>query len=137
MEEVVQLTEKERLAVKSMWSEIFFEDSDRFTDYYFAEKMSNNKGYGVKVNGELVSMMFLTPYPVWIKAGGADEPACAASSLWATRTLFWLQKQGESRRAQTIRRQFVSYRFSFFSYLSSRYSHVQDENCLHKVIIIL
>ena len=78
MEEVVQLTEKERLAVKSMWSEIFFEDSDRFTDYYFAEKMSNNKGYGVKVNGELVSMMFLTPYPVWIKTGGADEPACAA-----------------------------------------------------------
>ena len=78
MEEVVQLTEKERLAVKSMWSEIFFEDSDRFTDYYFAEKMSDNKGYGVKVNGELVSMMFLTPYPVWIKTGGADEPACAA-----------------------------------------------------------
>lgn len=78
MEEVVQLTEKERLAVKPMWSEIFFEDSDRFTDYYFEEKMSDNKGYGVKVNGELVSMMFLTPYPVWIKTSGADEPACAA-----------------------------------------------------------
>lgn len=78
MEEVVQLTKEERLAVKSMWSEIFFEDSDRFTDYYFEEKMSDNKGYGVKVNGELVSMMFLTPYPVWIKTGGADEPACAA-----------------------------------------------------------
>ena len=73
MEEVVQLTKEERLAVKSMWSEIFYEDSDRFTDYYFAEKMPGNKGYGVKVDGELVSMMFLTPYPVWIKTGGAED----------------------------------------------------------------
>ena len=73
MEEVVHLTKEERLAVKSMWSEIFYEDSDRFTDYYFAEKMPGNKGYGVKVDGELVSMMFLTPYPVWIKTGGAED----------------------------------------------------------------
>lgn len=73
MEEVVQLTKEERLAVKPMWSEIFYEDSDRFTDYYFAEKMPGNKGYGVKVDGELVSMMFLTPYPVWIKTGGAED----------------------------------------------------------------
>ncbi len=78
MEEVVQLTAEERLAVKPMWSEIFYEDSDQFTDYYFAKKMADNKGYGVKVDGEIVSMMFLTPYPVWIKTGGADEPACAA-----------------------------------------------------------
>lgn len=77
MEEVVQLTKEERLAVKPMWSEIFYADSDRFTDYYFAEKMSDNKGYGVKVDGKIVAMMFLTPYPVWIKTGGMDESACA------------------------------------------------------------
>ena len=39
METVERLTEQEALAAKKMWSEIFYEDSEQFTDYYFAEKM--------------------------------------------------------------------------------------------------
>ena len=62
METVERLTEQEALAAKKMWSEIFYEDSEQFTDYYFAEKMADNTGYGLKEDGVLCSMLFLTHY---------------------------------------------------------------------------
>ncbi len=62
MEQVIKLTTAEALAVKQMWSEIFFEDSQTFTDYYFAEKMKDNIGYGVTSDNALRAMLFLTPY---------------------------------------------------------------------------
>lgn len=62
METIEILTVKEALAVKPLWSEIFFEDSKRFTDYYFAEKMAYNTGYGLQCDGVLCGMLFLTPY---------------------------------------------------------------------------
>ncbi len=62
MEKAEKLTVREMLAAKPMWSEIFYEDSRKFTDYYFAEKMPDNTGYGIKCGGELRAMLFLTPY---------------------------------------------------------------------------
>lgn len=62
MEQVARLTAEEMLGAKPMWSEIFFEDSEKFTDYYFAEKMKDNMGYGLKRDGMLCAMLFLTPY---------------------------------------------------------------------------
>lgn len=59
---VEKLTTDEALSARKMWSEIFSEDSERFTDYYFAEKMAENKGYGVKCDNRLCAMLFLTPY---------------------------------------------------------------------------
>lgn len=62
METIEKLTVQEALAAKGLWAEIFFEDSDRFTAYYFAEKMKDNTGYGLKCGGTLRAMLFLTPY---------------------------------------------------------------------------
>jgi len=62
METVERLSVQEMLGAKGMWSEIFFEDSERFTDYYFREKMPDNTGYGLKGKGGLRAMLFLTPY---------------------------------------------------------------------------
>lgn len=73
MEIVEKLTLTERLAVKQMWSEIFFEDSELFTDYYFREKMPENTGYGLKRDGELAAMLFLTPYTGKIRLPGSGR----------------------------------------------------------------
>ena len=62
MEQVGKLTTQEALAARDMWSEIFYEDSEQFTGYYFAEKMKDNRGYGVKLDKRLCAMLFLTPY---------------------------------------------------------------------------
>lgn len=70
-EKAVQLTKKETLGAKSLWSEIFFEDSAAFTDYYFKEKMQHNTGYGIKKDGQLVSMLYLTPYTGQVRAAGS------------------------------------------------------------------
>ncbi len=59
---IEKLTTAEALSAKAMWSEIFYEDSQQFTDYYFEEKMAGNTGYGVKCGGRLCAMLFLTPY---------------------------------------------------------------------------
>ncbi len=72
METVERLTRQEALLTKKMWSEIFYEDSDQFTDYYYEEKMGHNIGYGLKEDGALRSMLFLTPYTGAVYAPGRD-----------------------------------------------------------------
>ena len=49
MEQVGKLTTQEALAARDMWSEIFYEDSEQFTGYYFAEKMKDNREAGQTV----------------------------------------------------------------------------------------
>lgn len=70
---VVRLTAKEMQDAKALWKEIFFEDSDVFTDYYFQEKMQDNIGYGIKSQGRLVSMLYLTPYTGVLRTAGAEN----------------------------------------------------------------
>ena len=62
METIEKLTTSECIAAKEMWSEIFYEDPEKFTEYYFREKMPDNTGYGLKEEGRLRAMLFLTPY---------------------------------------------------------------------------
>ena len=71
METIKKLTTQEALAAKDLWTEIFFEDSDVFTDYYFKEKMKDNIGYGLEKDGMLVSMLYRTPYMGQIRVSGA------------------------------------------------------------------
>lgn len=70
---VVRLTASEMQGAKALWKEIFFEDSDVFTDYYFQEKMNDNIGYGIKAEGKLVSMLYLTPYTGVLRVAGVDN----------------------------------------------------------------
>lgn len=74
-ERAVHLTTAEALAAKDLWSEIFYEDTAVFTDYYFAEKMADNIGYGIKKNGRLLSMLYLTPYlgQLYVPGVGGDD----------------------------------------------------------------
>ena len=52
-------------AARSLWEEVFYEDSVQFTDYYFQNKAGKNIGY---VIGEAPydAMMFRTPYQLHI-----------------------------------------------------------------------
>lgn len=70
-----RLTKEEMQAAKPLWTEIFYEDSAAFTEYYFAEKMADNIGYGIRQRGELVSMLYLTPYlgQLRVPGTGGDE----------------------------------------------------------------
>ena len=66
-------TTEEMLSAKALWSEIFYEDSDVFTDYYFREKMQDNIGYGIKEDGKLVAMLYLTPYTGMLRMACGDS----------------------------------------------------------------
>lgn len=69
----VLLTEQERQNARDLWSEIFYEDSEAFTDYYFREKMKHNVGYGIWKEDELISMLYLTPYEGMLQISAEDD----------------------------------------------------------------
>lgn len=63
--EVIRIAGKQCNTTRSLWEEVFYEDSVEFTDYYFKCKAEDNIGY---VIGEepYNAMMFCTPYKVQI-----------------------------------------------------------------------
>ena len=63
--EIRNITGKQCKATRSLWEEVFNEDSEQFTDYYFEHKAEKNIGY---VIGEAPydAMMFRTPYQLRI-----------------------------------------------------------------------
>lgn len=49
--------------VKSLWQEVFYEDSQLFVDYYFAQKVQENIIFVITTGkDEICSMLHLTPY---------------------------------------------------------------------------
>lgn len=90
MNQIQRVEGKQCLALESLWREVFFEDSDKFTNYYYKVKAEKNIGLAVmqgdvnsvseekngvdQEKGELiqseqsyVAMMFLTPYQIQIE----------------------------------------------------------------------
>lgn len=63
--EIKKITKEACKTTRSLWEEVFPEDSIQFTDYYFEQKAPKNIGY---VLGEepYDAMMFRTPYPLCI-----------------------------------------------------------------------
>lgn len=63
--ETRNITGKQCKATRSLWEEVFNEDSEQFTDYYFEHKAEKNIGY---VIGEAPydAMMFRAPYQLHI-----------------------------------------------------------------------
>lgn len=77
-----RLTGEDVLTTRSLWEEVFSEDSPAFTDYYFAKKASHNITFvcrlsdadsecalssaSAKNNPEIISMVHLTPYEMVI-----------------------------------------------------------------------
>lgn len=65
------LAEKEVHRIRPLWEKVFAEDSQAFTDYYFANKAERNLTF-IRLDGEqIVSMLHLTPYMT-----GCMEPVC-------------------------------------------------------------
>ena len=67
---VINELEKEAcLRLRPLWEEVFYEDSKDFTDYYFQEKAVRNHSFALRIEGEDISMLYLSPYEMMIKVG--------------------------------------------------------------------
>lgn len=72
MEEMLRMEEMEGddcLRLRSLWEEVFWEDSRAFTDYYFEEKAVRNHAFALRVGREYAAMLYLSPYPMMLRAG--------------------------------------------------------------------
>ena len=65
------LAEKEVHKVRPLWEKVFAEDSQKFTDYYFANKAERNLVFTRMSEDEVISMLHLAPYVT-----GDMEPVC-------------------------------------------------------------
>ena len=59
--EIKEIRGTKCLKTRKIWEEVFWEDSKKFTDYYFEEKAEDNIGYIIGEK-EIRAMMFRTPY---------------------------------------------------------------------------
>ena len=60
-----KITGKDCKATRPLWQEVFYEDSVKFTDYYFRHKADKNIGYVIGQE-PYDAMMFRTPYKLQI-----------------------------------------------------------------------
>lgn len=61
------------LAAQKLWREVFDEDTERFTDYYFSKKAAKNRGLVLEGAEGIRSMLFLTPERMMV--GGHEAPS--------------------------------------------------------------
>lgn len=64
MEMVKKLDKQEKMSTRSLWEEIFSEDTKEFLDYYYQEKIKENEVLGIYEKDQLVSMLHLNPYKI-------------------------------------------------------------------------
>lgn len=67
--EEVTMEGKECIALRPLWEEVFREDSKEFTDYYFREKAMRNRAFVLRIGGDCVSMLYLSPYRMLLRCG--------------------------------------------------------------------
>ena len=60
------LTNSEKINTKEIWEKIFTEDSKKFLDYYYSEKTKDNEIIVKLIKNEIVSMVHLNPYKIFI-----------------------------------------------------------------------
>lgn len=70
---IQELKGEECLTLRSLWEEVFYEDSEEFTDYYFKEKAKYNHAFTIQIKNlkekEVVAMLHLAPYHMRIRTG--------------------------------------------------------------------
>lgn len=74
-----KLNKKEVSATRALYEEVFCEDSEAFVSYYYETKAPVNTAYVLETKqGEIVSMLHLTPYTMCVKSGDKWQrlPAC-------------------------------------------------------------
>ncbi|MBO6015714.1 MAG: GNAT family N-acetyltransferase [Lachnospiraceae bacterium] len=67
MPEIERLTGERNLETRALWEEVFCEDSRAFVDYYYSEKAPRNIGFVIREEGQIRSMLFLTPYEICVQ----------------------------------------------------------------------
>lgn len=60
--EIRELSKEEKPLCRKLWEEAFPEDSGSFTDYYFREKLKDNRVVVLQENGKFLSMLHRNPY---------------------------------------------------------------------------
>lgn len=73
-----ELLKEECIKLRSLWEEVFYEDSKEFTDYYFLEKARNNHAFAIYRDAEdftagYISMLHLSPNDMMIRVGKGFE----------------------------------------------------------------
>ncbi len=68
---LVKLKGEKCKELRPLWEEVFSEDSEVFTEYYFKEKAAGNYGYALEREEGAAAMLYLSPYPVMLRRGGA------------------------------------------------------------------
>ena len=68
-----RLEKMEVLSTRKLWEEVFFEDSREFVDYYYLYKAPENTAFVRKEQGEIISMLHLTPYQIVLKTPEKNE----------------------------------------------------------------
>ena len=58
---------------RSLWEDIFSEDTKEFLDYYYQEKTKENEVFGIYEDKQLVSMLHLNPYKLSFQGKAIDS----------------------------------------------------------------
>lgn len=66
-EEMLYLEEDDKQETRRLWHDCFQEDSEAFTDFYYSERITDNRILVRKQNGFLISMAQMNPYLVRMK----------------------------------------------------------------------
>lgn len=71
--EVKERKGEECQELRSLWENVFYEDSKEFNDYYFKEKANRNHAFVVEVNENdtitIAAMLHLSPYSMKLRVG--------------------------------------------------------------------
>ncbi len=70
--EVRKLEQKEHRDTRSLYEEVFSEDSASFVDYYYSEKTKDNQVYAVEEDDGIRAMLHLNPYRIWVNGSVKD-----------------------------------------------------------------
>jgi len=108
--EIKKIVDEACKTARSLWEEVFYEDSVQFTDYYFENKAEKNIGY---VIGEAPydAMMFRTPYTLQIGdarkeisyiVGVATRKECRHRGLMRSLLMHSFQKMYEEKQPFTF-----------------------------------
>lgn len=58
------LDQQENKKTRELYEEVFYEDSQGFVDFYYSEKIKDNKIYVVEEDGQICAMLHLNPYTI-------------------------------------------------------------------------
>ncbi|MBQ7795191.1 MAG: GNAT family N-acetyltransferase [Lachnospiraceae bacterium] len=67
------LEQEEKGRTRELWEEAFPDDSKSFVDYYYEEKMKDNRVLVFEREGQILSMLHRNPYRLWLRG---EEKTC-------------------------------------------------------------